>query len=143
MDKNTLSESDIGDKFIRSAMVRAGWNGMDQIYAQFPLRAGRVVVHGKRAQRDKSTVLFADYALFLKANIPMAVVEAKKSRFSMSAGLQQAIEYAQLMGVPFSFASNGDGFVFRDETLTDGVLEQKITLDEFPSPTELWRRYCA
>ncbi len=142
LDKNKLSESDIGDKFIRPAMVRAGWNGMDQIYAQFPLRAGRVVVHGKRAQRDKSTVLFADYALFLKANIPMAVVEAKKSRLSMSAGLQQAIEYAQLMDVPFSFASNGDGFVFRDETLTDGVLEQNITLDEFPSPNELWRRYC-
>ncbi|MFZ2220430.1 MAG: DEAD/DEAH box helicase family protein [Rhodoferax sp.] len=143
MDKNTLSESDIGDKFIRPAIVRAGWNGMDQIYAQFPLRAGRVVVRGKRAQRDKSTVLFADYALFLKANIPMAVVEAKKSRLSMSSGMAQAIHYAELMDVPFSFASNGDGFVFRDATLSEGVLEKNITLDEFPSPAELWRRYCA
>lgn len=144
MDKNTLSESDIGDKFIRPAMVRAGWNGMDQIYAQFPLRAGRVVVRGKRSQRDKSTVLFADYALFLKANIPIAVVEAKKSRLSMSSGHgAEAIHYAELMDVPFSFASNGDGFVFRDATLSECVLEKNITLDEFPSPAELWRRYCA
>ncbi len=45
-------------------MVQAGWNGMDQIYAQYPLRAGRVVVRGKSAQRDQNTVLFADYALF-------------------------------------------------------------------------------
>ncbi len=64
MNKNNLSESDICDKFIRPAMVQAGWNGMDQIYAQYPLRAGRVVVRGKSAQRDQNTVLFADYALF-------------------------------------------------------------------------------
>nr|WP_296533942.1 type I restriction endonuclease [Rhodoferax sp.] len=139
MNKNKLSESDIYDKFIRPAMQKAGWNGMDQIYAQYPLRAGRVVVRGKSAQRDQNTVLFADYALFFKPNIPIAVVEAKKARLSMSAGTQQAIHYAQLLDVPFSFASNGDGFVFRDATRADGVLEQNLTLDEFPSPAELWR----
>ena len=143
MDKTKLSESDIGDKFIRPALVQVGWDSMEQIFAQYPLRAGRVVVRGNKAYRDESTVLRADYALFYKPNIPLAIVEAKKSRLSMSAGMQQAIAYAQLLDVPFSFSSNGDGFVFRDATLATGGLEQNHTLEEFPSPQELWRRYCA
>ena len=143
MDKTKLSESDIGDKFIRPALVQGGWDSMEQIFAQYPLRPGRVVVRGNKAYRDESTVLRADYALFYKPNIPLAIVEAKKSRLSMSASMQQAIAYAQLLDVPFSFSSNGDGFVFRDATLATGVLEQNLTLEEFPSPQELWRRYCA
>ena len=123
MDKKSLSESDICDKFIRPAMERAGWHGIDQIYREFPLRAGRVVVRGKTAQRDKSTVLRADYALFYKANIPLAVVEAKDNRHAVAAGMAQAINYATLLDAPFSFTSNGDGFVFRDATLSTGVLE--------------------
>jgi len=142
MNKKQLSESDICDKFIRPAMVAAGWNGMDQLYREFPLRAGRVVVRGQKAQRDKSTVLRADYALFYKPNIPLAVLEAKDNSHAVGAGMGQAIQYAELLGVPFSFASNGDGFVFRDATLTDGVLERNLTLEEFPSPQELWQRYC-
>ncbi len=100
------------------------------------------MVRGKTAKRDQSTVLFADFVVFLKPNIPLAVIEAKKSRLSVQAGMQQAINYAELLDVPFSFASNGDGFVFRDATLATGVLEQNLTLDEFPSPQELWARYC-
>jgi type I restriction enzyme, R subunit len=142
LNKKSLSESDISDKFIRPAIVQAGWDTIDQIYAQYPLRAGRVVVLGKTAKRDLSTVLHADFALFLKPNIPLAIVEAKKSRLSVQAGMQQAINYAQLLDVPFSFASNGEGFVFRDATLATGVLEQNLTLDQFPSPQELWARYC-
>lgn len=142
MDKKSLSESDISDKFIRPAIVKAGWHTLDQIYAQYPLRAGRVVVRGKTAKRDQSTVLFADFVVFLKPNIPLAVIEAKKSRLSVQAGMQQAINYAELLDVPFSFASNGEGFVFRDATLATGVLEQSLTLDQFPSPQELWARYC-
>lgn len=142
MDKKDLTESDICDKYIRPAMETAGWNGMDQIYREFPLRAGRVVVRGQKSYRDKTTVLRADYALFYKLNIPLAVVEAKDNNQAMGAGMAQAINYAQLLDVPFSFSSNGDGFVFRDATLATGVLEQNISLEEFPSPTELWRRYC-
>ena len=143
MDKTQLSESDICDKFIRPAIERAGWNGLDQIFREYPLRAGRVVVRGSKAYRDKASVLRADYALFYKANIPLAVVEAKDSRHAVGAGMGQALNYAQLLDVPFSFASNGDGFVFRDATLATGVLETNLTLDEFPSPEELWARYCA
>ncbi len=143
MDKTKLSESDICDKFIRPAMEQAGWNGLDQIFREYPLRAGRVVVRGSKAYRDKSTVLRADYALFYKANIPLAVVEAKDNQHAVGAGMGQALNYAQLLDVPFSFSSNGDGFVFRDATLATGVLEQNLTLEEFPSPQELWNRYCA
>lgn len=143
MNKKQLSESDICDKFIRPAMVAAGWDGMNQLYREFPLRAGQVVVRGQKAQRDKSTVLRADYALFYKANIPLAVVEAKDNKHVVGAGMAQAINYAQLLDVPFAFSSNGDGFVFRDATLSDGVLERNLTLEEFPSPQSLWERYCA
>ena len=143
MDKTNLSESDICDKFIRPAMEQAGWNGFDQIFREYPLRAGRVVVRGSKAYRDKSSVLRADYALFYKANIPLAVVEAKDNQHAVGAGMGQAMNYAQLLDVPFSFSSNGDGFVFRDATLATGVLEQNLTLEEFPSPQELWSRYCA
>ncbi len=143
MDKKTLSESDICEKFIRPAMEAAGWDGLLQIFREYPLRAGRVVVQGRRARRDKGSVLRADYALFIKPNIPLAVVEAKDNQQAVGAGMGQAINYARLLDVPFSFSSNGDGFVFRDATLADGVLERNLALHEFPSPTELWDRYCA
>ncbi len=143
MDKHQLSETDICDKFITPALVKAGWRSMDQVYREFPLRAGRVVVRGSKAQRDKTTILRADYALFYKADIPIATIEAKDNQHAMGAGMAQAIQYADLLTVPFSFSSNGDGFVFRDATLATGVLEQNISLDEFPSPEALWARYCA
>lgn len=143
MDKKNLSESDLCQKIIRPAMERAGWDGMAQIFSEYPLRAGRVVVRGNQARRDPRTVLRADYVLCHKAHIPLAVVEAKDNRQAMGAGMQQALRYAELLDVPFCFSSNGNGFVFRDATLASGVLEQNLTLDEFPSPAELWQRYCA
>jgi type I restriction enzyme R subunit len=143
LDKKQLSEIDICEKFISPAIVRAGWNIHDQVFREYPLRVGRVTVRGNKSRRDQSTVLRADYALFYKSNIPIAVVEAKDNNKAMGAGMAQAINYADLLGVPFSFASNGDGFVFRDATLADGVLEKNLTLDEFPSPQKLWERYCA
>jgi type I restriction enzyme R subunit len=81
MNKNNLSESDLCDKVIRPAIVDAGWHTLDQIFAQYPLRAGRVVVRGKTAKRDQSTVLFADFVLFLRPNIPLAIVEASRLRY--------------------------------------------------------------
>ena len=116
---------------------------MDQIYSEYPLRAGRVMVRGNKSHRAKDTVLRADFALFFKANIPIAAVEAKDNNHAMGAGMAQAINYAELLDVPFCFSSNGDGFVFRDATMADGMLEKTITLDEFPSPHDLWERYCA
>lgn len=143
MSKKGLSESDLCDKFIRPAIESSGWDGMSQIFREYPLRAGRVVVRGRKARRDATTVLRADYALFHKPNIPLAVVEVKDNDHAVGAGMAQAINYASLLDVPFSFSTNGDGFVFRDATLADGVLERSIALNEFPSPAELWKRLCA
>ena len=143
MNLKQLTESDIRARYITPAIEQAGWDPMTQVFHEFGLRAGRISVRGKKAHRDATTILKADYALFFKPNIPIAVVEAKDNNKPMGAGMAQAINYAELLGVPFSFSSNGDGFVFRDATLADGVLERNITLEEFPSPQELWERYCA
>ncbi|MEQ1807612.1 MAG: type I restriction endonuclease, partial [Burkholderiaceae bacterium] len=102
-----------------------------------------MVVRGIRASRDKKSVLRADYVLFWKANIPLAVIEAKDNTQAVGAGMPQALTYAELLDVPFMFSSNGDGFVFRDATLVTGTLETNLALDQFPSPAELWARLCA
>jgi len=78
MNKKILSESDTCDKFIRPAMEIAGWDGMSQIYREYPLRAGRVVVRGRKARRHATTVLRADYALFFKTYVTLAVVEVTR-----------------------------------------------------------------
>lgn len=143
MEKSKLSETDICEKFISPALVQAGWDVIEQVLREYPLRPGRMVVRGQRASRDKKSIVFADYVLFWKANIPLAVIEAKDNNHAVGAGMQQALGYAELLEVPFVFASNGDGFVFRDATLATGTLETSLGLDEFPSPAELWARLCA
>jgi hypothetical protein len=109
-------------------MEQAGWHGLDQIYREFPLRAGRVSVRGNKAHRDQSTVLRADYSLFFKANIPIAVVEAKDNNKPMGSGMAQAINYADLLGVPFCFASNGDGFAVISEAIDEAYVSQHVAL---------------
>jgi type I restriction enzyme, R subunit len=141
--KKTLSETDICDKFITPAVQQAGWDLHEQIFREYTLRPGRVVVRGKSSSRDLKSVLRADYVLCHRANIPLAVIEAKDNDHALGAGMAQAINYAQLLDVPFSFSSNGDGFVFRDQTMASGVLEKNLTLEQFPTPAELWQRYCA
>ncbi|ROZ79053.1 hypothetical protein EEB15_05080 [Ramlibacter sp. WS9] len=143
MTKKSLSETDICDKFITPAVQQAGWDLHEQIFREYTLGPGRVVVRGKSSSRDLKSVLRADYVLCHKANIPLAVIEAKDNNHALGAGMAQAINYAQLLDVPFSFSSNGDGFVFRDQTLASGVLEENLTLEQFPTPAELWQRYCA
>ena len=143
MDKKKFSEADICDKFITPALAQAGWDNIEQIYREYTLRPGRVVVRGHAARRDKTSVLRADFVLFYKANIPLVVIEAKDNNHAMGAGMAQAINYADLLNVPFSFSSNGDGFVFRDATMATGTLETNLTLEQFPSPSELWERLCA
>ena len=143
MDKKQLSEADIRSKFIDPAILQAGWSETHQIYREYAITNGRIVVRGQKAQRNMQTALRADYLLCYQFGQPLAVIEAKDNRHTVGAGIQQATEYAERMGVPFAFASNGDGFVFRDATLADGQLIREISLDEFPSPQDLWERYCA
>nr|WP_317043896.1 DEAD/DEAH box helicase family protein [Hymenobacter sp. CRA2] len=80
--------------------------------------------------------------LYQQPGVPLAVVEAKDNKHAIGAGMRQALDYAQLLDVPFAYSSNGDGFLEHDLTQANGVLERQISLDEFPSPQELWQRYC-
>ena len=85
---------------------------------------------------------FADYILYWKPNIPLAVVEAKDNNHTVGHGMQQALDYAEILQIPFAFSSNGDGFVMHDRTGESEVVETDLGLSEFPSPDDLWRRYC-
>src|SRR6187401_3325898 len=110
MDKRTLSERDICTKFITPALRKAGWDEMLQIREEVGFTKGRIIVRGKLVSRGAAKR--ADYILYYKPNIPLAVVEAKDNSYSMGEGMQQALQYAETLGIPFVFSSNGDGFVF-------------------------------
>ena len=79
-----------------------------------------------------------DYILYCKNNIPIAVIEAKDNKHSVGAGMQQALSYAETLDIPFVFTSNGDAFLFHDRTVDLGKKETELSLDNFPSPKELW-----
>ena len=137
MSKKQLSERDICTKFITPALEQAGWDVATQVREEFPLTKGRVIVRGKlhtRAQHKR-----ADYVLFYKPNIPIAVIEAKDNNHTIGDGMQQALGYAEMLQVPFVFSSNGDGFLFHNKITTDGTIERELTLEEFPSAETLWQ----
>ena len=139
IDKKQLSETDIRTKYITPAIEAAGWNKMTQMREKYPITAGRIVARGQVCKREKP--LKADYVLFYKPNKPIAIVEAKDNNHTMSDGMQQALNYARMMNVPFVFSSNGDGFVFHNRYITEGEKETVLSLDEFPSPETLWQMY--
>ena len=139
MDKKSLSERDICTKFITPAIIKAGWDKDSQIREEVSFTAGKVIVRGKLVSRGKGKR--ADYILYYKNNIPLAVIEAKDNKHSAGAGIQQAIEYAQMLDIPFVFSSNGDSFIFHDRTVDLGKKEIELPLDKFPSPQELWEKY--
>lgn len=139
-NKKQLTETDIITKFILPAVTRKGWDSMTQIRQEVKLRDGKVIVRGQVAARKK--VKSADIVLYHKPNLPLAVIEAKANKHEVGKGMQQALDYASLLEVPYVFASNGDGFIFHDKTATNGQIETEITLDQFPTPEELWQKYC-
>jgi type I site-specific restriction endonuclease len=141
VDKKTLSERDICTKFISPAIERAGWDMQNQLREEVYITNGRIMVRGRMTKRAAGKRV--DYILFHKANIPIAIVEAKDNNHRIGDGMQQALEYAEMIDVPFVFSSNGDGFLVHDRTGQAEVVEQELGLDGFPSPRELWRRYCA
>jgi type I restriction enzyme, R subunit len=124
MDKRELSESDICDLFITPAIKNAGWDPYTQIRREVTLTPGPVIVRGEMSARNKKKKKFADYVLSWKPGTRIAVVEAKDNNCSVSHGMQQALGYAEILGLPSAFSSNGDGFA-----------------SHFPSPKELWMRY--
>ena len=142
MNKKDLTETDIRTKFITPAILGPNgskWNVMTQVLEERYFTKGRIIVRGKTVQRGEAKK--ADYILFYKPNIPIAVVEAKDNNHSVGAGMQQALDYAETLDVPFAYSSNGDGFVEHDRTGKAQTPECNLSLNEFPSSEELWRRY--
>ena len=139
IDKKSLSERDICTKYITPAIMDvAGWN-ISQFLEEFTL--GKIHVRGQkvaRGVRDR-----ADYILFYKKDLPLAIIEAKDNNHEMGAGMQQALRYAEMRDIPFAYSSNGDGFIEHDRTKSEGELECELGINEFPSPQELWERYKA
>ncbi|WP_018527758.1 EcoAI/FtnUII family type I restriction enzme subunit R [Alkalispirochaeta alkalica] len=139
MNKKELSERDICTKYITPAIEQAGWDIATQIREEFPLTNGRIIVRGKLHTRAANKR--ADYILFYKPGIPIAVVEAKDNTHTISDGMQQALGYAEMIQVPFVFSSNGDGFLFHNKLQTSGQVEKEISMNDFPTPEELWHMW--
>ncbi len=141
MDKKSLSERDVCTKFITPALLKAGWDGMSQIREEVGFTKGRIIVRGRLVSRGKAKR--ADYVLYYKPNVPIALIEAKDNAHAVGDGMQQALDYAETLEIPFVFSSNGDGFVFHDQTGQGDEKETTLGLDAFPSPNHLWARYRA
>lgn len=135
LGKRNLSEEDIKLRYITPAIKNAGWDNK-QIRMEYAFTAGRIILRGNITARGKKKS--ADYLLSYKSNFPLAVVEAKDNKHSVGAGLQQAIEYARELDVPYVYASNGDGFV--EQNLITGEVKE-LKLEEFPSPEDLYKKY--
>src|SRR5437879_5964740 len=141
MDKKGLSERDICTKFITPALRQAGWDEMSQIREEVSFTKGRIIVRGKLVSRGHAKR--ADYILYFKPNIPLALIEAKDNSHSVGDGIQQGLDYATTLDIPFVFSSNGDGFLFHDRSRTGYAIERNLAIDAFPSPDDLWARYRA
>ncbi|CED57027.1 type I restriction enzyme EcoAI R protein [Aliivibrio wodanis] len=144
INKKNLTETDIITKFIMPSIKSAGWDDMSQIRQEVALRDGKVIVRGQVGMRK--TVKKADIVLYHKPSMPLAVVEAKANKHQVGKGIQQGLDYARLLDIPFIFSSNGDGYIFHDKTKLgtseDNQLESQIRLEDFPSPDELWKKFC-
>lgn len=139
VSKKDLSERDICTKYIQPALIKAGWDSLTQIREEVSFTAGRIYVKGNLTSRGKKKR--ADYILYYKASIPIAIIEAKSNKHSVKAGIQQGLGYAEILDIPSVYSSNGDGFYEHNRTCTDGDIEKELSLDEFPTPEVLWQRY--
>jgi type I restriction enzyme, R subunit len=139
-DKKKLSERDICTQYITPALQRSGWDFTTQVREEVSFTKGRVIVRGKLHTRGKQKR--ADYVLYYAPNLPIAVIEAKDNKHTVGDGMQQGLSYAETLDVPFAISSNGDAFLFHDRTGQHTPIEQQLALDAFPTPEELWKRYC-
>ena len=141
MNKRELSERDICSKFITPAIQAAGWDLLTQIREEYTVSAGRVMVRGRLCARAPARR--ADYVLCYQPNQPIAVIEAKDNKHRLGDGMQQALDYAEKLDVPFAISSSGDGFLLHDRSgLLFSAPETTLTLDQLPSPAMLWPLYC-
>ena len=136
INKTDLTEEDIKLKYITPALQEADWDIKNQIRCEYYYTAGKINVRENVAQRGKGKKV--DYLLSYKSNIPIAIVEAKDNKVPVSHGIQQGMDYAYDLDIPFAYSSNGDGFYEHDMITGE---ERELKLDEFPTPQNLWERY--
>ena len=136
LTKKDLTEEDIKLKYITPALQKADWDIKSQIRCEYYYTAGKINVRENVAQRSKGKKV--DYLLSYKSNLPIAIVEAKDNKVTVSHGIQQAIDYANDLDIPFAYSSNGDGFY--EHNMITGE-EKEIGINEFPTPKKLWQRY--
>ena len=135
--KHELNEEETKHHHITPAIESAGWTN-SQIWMEYCFTDGMIQV--RDGYINKGAQKKADYLLSYKG-IPLAVVEAKKLSLPLGAGMQQALEYADILDIPFVYASNGTGFLEHDKLAKERP-ERELALSSFPSPDELWKRYC-
>ena len=136
LSKKEMTEEDIKFHYISPAIV-SKWD-KDKITMETKITDGKINLRGNLISREKPKK--SDYVLYLNPNKPIAIVEAKDNKHSISYGLQQAMTYAEMLDVPFAYSSNGDGF-FEHNFLTGK--ERELSMDEFPTEEELISRYKA
>jgi type I restriction enzyme, R subunit len=137
--KKELSERDICTKYILPALVKAGWNLETQVREEVYFTDGRIIVKGDKTVRGERKR--ADIVLYIRPNIPVAVVEAKANTHSLGSGMGQSLEYAEVLDVAVAFSSNGDGFLQHDRSGHSPAVEMELSLEQFPSPSEVWKMY--
>lgn len=137
--KKELSEQDICSKYILPALISAGWDLQKQIREQYSFTAGRIIVRGKTVVRGEKKRV--DFILYHRGHFPLALIEAKDNKHSVGAGMQQALQYAEALDIPFVYSSNGDAFIEHDCFAKTGVVEKELKLNNFPSPEALYNRY--
>ena len=138
-EKQSFSEADVCRISITPSIHSANWDSITQIREQYYFTDGNIEVNGNKTKRGKAKK--ADYVLYHKPNIPLAIVEAKDNTHSIGDGMQQALDYAEILDVPFAYSSNGDAFIEHDRTGKGDIIEKEISLDKFPTPEILWDRY--
>ena len=135
--KKQMTEEDIKLQYITPAIEKSGWDPRQHIRMEYSFTDGRIILRGNKTMRGSRKK--ADYTLYIEPNLPIAIVEAKDNKHLLGSGMQQAIEYAEMLDIPFAYSSNGDGFLEHD--MLNGI-EKEISIDEFPTREELWSRYC-
>ncbi len=138
-NKKDLSENSIYTHYVLPAFIKAGWDLQKQIREEVYFTDGRIYVNGDKTKRGVRK--FADVILYYKPNIPVAIIEVKKNTLTLGAGMQQVLNYGAILDIPVVFSTNGDGFIEHDRSGSSSIIEHELSLENFPSPKEIWLKY--
>lgn len=139
VSKKELSENSIYTHYVLPNLINSGWDLQKQIRENVYFTDGRIYINGKKTTRGEKK--FADVVLYYKPNIPIAIIEVKKNTLALGAGMQQVLNYGAILDIPLVFSTNGDGFIEHDRSGYSKNIETQYSLDNFPTPLQLWTKY--